>query len=801
MITSLSTSLMRVTLFWYVVGALVLFLGDPAWAEALYQRLMVYPWVPVFEMHGLGTAAAVQWRLLMYWTAPVVVMWAVSLGIGALVAEVHCQLALRKQRLNLKPTGEFWGVTVPHFSLGALPRATTPKLTGQAVTLGGPGGRAKGNKAAKVALQGAMKEAVKMLTPAERQLAEELLQLLLQSPDHYAGAGHGVGLLEHTLNVVTEAAAKVTTEFRMPLLAALSHDIGKLITFQPDGQGGWKRKGLHSRESARIIATLPSFQDLPELHQRALLLAVKYDHAPNKMPELRGERDAVTLAMRTISALSQADRKATADEKERHLERLQPEDLLWKDFVDFLREAPVVQRGKKGVANQVNNPPDSPYLFLYEAPWRDAAVHRLPAEVAAALDLTRRDAGKMAKYTRILVERLRKEGLLVETYTSKDKDGATHELSVSDSNPLWDIQSGTGEKAVVLRGILVLKADELWRKLNYRISVKSPFPVQILAPNAGADGRVNEAPRANRDEPRTPDVSDGLKLADVDSSDAMAALGLTAEPAEEVLKAGKPKTRARGGFRSAPVSTPADDAMFGLKTGETNVKESTPAPTAQASAVTQAESAGRVEVLDQDAQEQAELAAAMSGAPAAEALVEEDTSSMALNNALAYLNMGDASDEPAAADTLVADTAEESTRVPAQAETDAPAVVAAEKPAKPAPASVKPPHAEMPNDAVKLPVADKAEKPVMPAQDKSQPEESPAELSRAEKREGLAIADEAAVGQYPGLKVGDKYYTEHSRAVQAGLKKPGSRYKGDNREKSLDLTEGGPRRGRRRLTT
>lgn len=799
MITSLSTSLMRVTLFWYVVGALVLFLGDPAWAEVLYQRLMVYPWVPVFEMHGLGTAAAVQWRLLMYWTAPVLVMWAVSLSIGALVAEVHCQLALRKQRLNLKPTGEFWGVTVPkgpRGSLGALPRATTPELTGQAVTLGGAGGRAKGKKAAKVALQGAMKEAVKMLTPAERQLAEELLQLLLQSPDHYAGAGHGVGLLEHTLNVVTEAAAKVTTEFRMPLLAALSHDIGKLITFQPDGQGGWKRKGLHSRESARIIATLPSFQELPELHQRALLLAVKYDHAPNKMPELRGERDAVTLAMRTISALSQADRKATADEKERHLERLQPEDLLWKDFVDFLREAPVVQRGKKGVANQVNNPPDSPYLFLYEAPWRDAAVHRLPAEVAAALDLTRRDAGKMAKYTRILVERLRKEGVLVETYTSKDKDGATHELTVSDSNPLWDIQSGTGEKAVVLRGILVLKADELWRKLNYRISVKSPFPVQILAPNAGADGRVNEAPRANREEPRTPDVSDGLKLADVDSSDAMAALGLTAEPAEDVLKASKPKTRARGGFRSAPASTPADDAVFGLKTGDADVKDSTPAPAAQASVATSTESAGQDEVLDQEAQEQAELAAAMSGAPAAEAPAEEDTSSMALNNALAYLNMGDAS-EPAAADTPV----EESNSVPAQPEAATPAVAADKKPAKPTPAPVNTPLAEKPKDAVKPPVAEKAEKTPAPAPDLSQSEESPAELSRAEKREGLAIADEAAAGQYPGLKVGDKYYTEHSRAVQAGLKKPGSRYKGDNREKSLDLTEGGPRRGRRRLTS
>ncbi|KVP16798.1 hypothetical protein [Burkholderia ubonensis] len=810
MITSLSTSLTRVTIFWYIIGALFLFVGDPEWAEAIYQRLMVYPWVPVLEMHGLGTAAAVQWRLLLYWTVPMLMLWAVSLGVGAFVAEVKCQLGLRKQRLNLKPTGSFWNVTVPAYSLGRLPRATTPALTGQSVTLGGAGADVKGKKAARVELQGAMKEAVKMLTPAERQLAEELLQLLLQAPDHYAGLGHGVGLLEHTLNVVTEAAAKVTPEFRMPLLAALSHDIGKLITFQPDGKGGWKRKGLHSRESARILATLPAFQELPELHQRALLLAVKYDHAPNKMPELRGEREACTLALRTISALSQADRKATADEKERHLERLQPEDLLWKDFVDFLREAPVVQRGKKGVANQVNNPPDSPYLFLYEAPWRDEAVRRLPAEVAAALDLTRRDAGKMAKYTRILVDRLRKEGLLVETYTTKDKDGAAQELKVSDSNPLWDIQSGTGEKAVVLRGILVLKADDLWKKLNYRISVKSPFPVQILAPNADAAGRVNEAPRANRDEPRTPDVSDGLKLADVESTDAMAALGLTSEPTE-AAKTSKPKTRARGGFRSAPVTTPADDAMFGLKTGEEPAKAESPAPTEQDPvAVTPADTAGREDSLDQEAQEMAELAAAMGNESAPEAPAEEDSSSTALNNALAYLTAGDAGDEQPVPEASAIEVVEEVVEPsapdeqsvppqPANSEATAPVAAAEVKPVKQADASTKKPKEDAPKEAGNQPVAETTAK--APARTAEQPTESPAELSRAEKREGLAIADAAAVAQYPGLKVGDKFYTEHSRAVQAGLKKPGSRYKGDNREKALDLTESGPRRGRRRLTS
>jgi hypothetical protein len=820
MITSLSTSLARVLLFWYAVGVLVLFIGDPAWADALYQHLSFYPWVPVFDVHGLATAAAVQWRLLVLWTVPMAITWAASMGVGALVAEVKCQLGLRKQRSNLHPVGEFWKVTVPHFSLGRLPSSTSPKLTGQRVTLGGPGESKK--NAARVELQGTMKEAVKMLTPAERQLAEELLQLLLAKPDHYAGLGHGVGLLEHTLNVVTETAGKVTPEFRLPLLAALSHDVGKLITFQPDGNGGWKRKGLHSRESARILATLPAFQELPELHQRALILAVKYDHAPDKIPELRGEREAVTLAMRTISALARADRKATADEKERHLVRLQPEDLLWKDFVDFLREAPVVQRGKKGAANQVNNPPDSPYLFVYEAPWRDAAVRRLPAEVAAALDLTRRDAGKMAKYTRILIERLRKEGLLVESYTSKDKDGAAVELQVSDTNPLWDIQSGTGEKAIVLRGILVLRADDLWKKLNYRISVKSPFPVQILAPNADANGRVNDAPRANHEEQRTPDVSDGLKLANVDSTDAMASLGLTAEPSESAVKAAKPKTRTRGGFRSAPAATPADDAMFGLK-ADSAAKPAAPATTSAAGPVpqssqaapapdTSAEPTGEEELSDQEAQERAELAAAMGGTEATsiEAPVAEEGSSQALNNAMAYLMQDAPADEPAAETQDEASTTE-NTDVADEGGVGegSPAATPVGPVSAPAPVAVKPvrtaPDAEKkPKDEVKRPVAettDKAEKPSAPAAAATQSAEAPGELSRAERREGLAIADEAAVAQYPGLKVGDKYYTAHSRAVQAALKKPGSRYKGDNREKALDLTESGPRRARRRLTS
>lgn len=725
MISSLTNSLTRVTIFWYVVGLLVLFLGHPDWAESGYLRLaQLFPWVPELELEGLSSAANIQWQLLTYWSVPVLGVWLVAILLGAAISEIRCQVAMKGQLKNLKPDGEFGGVTVASYSLGQLPQATTPRAVGSRIALSkSDAKRGEGF----VNFKGAVADAVKMLTPGERLLCEQLIQLLTEHPDHYAGLGHGVSLLEHTLNVASQAAPKCTPEFRLPLLGALAHDIGKLVTFQPDGNGGWKRRGLHSRESARILVTLTGFRELPELHQDALLLAVKYDHAPNKMPDLRGNREASMLALRIINALSQADRAATAEEKDRHLERLQPEDLLWKDFVDFLREAPIATRGKKGTANMLNNPPDSAHLFIYEAAWRDAAVKRLPPEVAAALDLTRRDPGKLAKYTRILVERLRKEGLLLDGHG---------EMSVTELNPLWDIQSGTGEKSVVFRGVLALKAEPLWTKLNYRLSVKSPFPVTILAPNADADGRVNTAPKADTSAGGgVPEVNDGLKL-DITSASAMADIGLALAPAPGAAGdapppvARNPKSRPRATSR-AEAPDPAQDSIFGLTAAPAK-----PVPLRAAPAA---------------GQEAGPTPANTPPAPADSLPTPSDVNS--------------ASDEPAPAETKPAASAPD-----AQAPQAPPAALVPGL--DPAPA-----HA--------------------PTAPKSAPTPAAPELSRAERKAGLAIADAEAVTKYPQLKVGDKYYTEAAPAVSQGTIPAGRKYKENN---AVSLSESGPRRNVRRYS-
>lgn len=538
MIVSLITSLTRVTVTWYLVFLFAMFLGDPAWAEAAYKRLSALPGVPVFKMLGLQTAMKVQLHLLMYWTLPVLLAWVVLIFAGAAAAKVSVLGRLKAVSRNLKPTGSFGGVKVSHFSIGSLPTATTPGLEGDAVMFDVVGGVKKDGDVVKVAVRGKIKEAVLLLSPEERALSEELLQLLAANPDHFAGLGHGVGLLEHTFNVLSEAAPKCTSDFRLPFVAALAHDIGKLVTFIPDGKGGWTRKGWHTREGARILATLPSFGELPEAHQSALMLAIKYDHAPSKMPMLRGDKEASMLAMRIINALSAADKTATSDEKDRNLEKLQPENIIWRDFVDNLRDANVVQaNGKRGGNNQLSLPSNDKFAYLFETSWREEALKRLPAEVSAALDLTRRDSGKMAKYTNVLVQVLRDKGLLVrelDTVNVVDGEEVVQRVTLPPETALWDIRSGFVKDGVMaggaeFRGIIVLDRNLLWQALNYRINTVTDYKVYVIRPNAGKDGKVKKTVKQTKPskftEARTaqnqtgPEVSDGLRVS-MDSKEA-----------------------------------------------------------------------------------------------------------------------------------------------------------------------------------------------------------------------------------------------------------------------------------------
>ena len=51
-------------------------------------------------------------------------------------------------------------------------------------------------------------------------------------------------------------------------------------------------------------------------------------------------------------------------------------------------------------------------------------------------------------------------------------------------------------------------------------------------------------------------------------------------------------------------------------------------------------------------------------------------------------------------------------------------------------------------------------------------------LSMSERRAGIAVADAAAVQEWPHLREGDKYYTVEAGDVKDGLRPAGSRYEG-----------------------
>ena len=522
MITSLTTSLIRVILAWYGIGLLVFFLGDPAWAQSVYTRLVHYPFVPRFPVAGLSTAGAVQITLLSYWTLPLFVLLAGQLGAAYALAHFRVSGKLQDQKDALAPRGEFCLVKIPGFSVGNLAMPVVPKrktkhpikfVTENGALIGPP------TKEQYVGLP-VIEDVAAVLTdctPEELQLCAELVELLSSYEGHYAGAGHGVDLLDHTFNVALEAVGRCTPEFRLPLVAALAHDIGKLITFKKT-QDGWVRKGYHSREGARILASLPAFSALPLSDQRALILALKYEHTSNALPTLGGDVQATKTATRLLFALTASDKTATAAEKDRNLIKIQPEDLLWKDFVDNFFNVPVLQMGKKNNKNQINNP-RGPYVYLYEVTWREAAIARLPEEIAAVLDLNRRDTGRIAKYTRILVDRFRKEGLLIEEHEG---------MKVPADNALWNIRSGMIGKdldqGIAINGVIALNSTALWTYLDRRLPVFSDFNVRIESPNADGSGTVYTTVQDARSVPQLADkMSLGASVAQTNKDNSGAA--------------------------------------------------------------------------------------------------------------------------------------------------------------------------------------------------------------------------------------------------------------------------------------
>lgn len=158
------------------------------------------------------------------------------------------------------------------------------------------------------------------LTP----LASAILEIYAGSPEWPAASEgqHGdVTLLQHTLGVRARALALAEREGiprALAELAALGHDLGKLITLRvpSDGQGFLSPR--HSRMSVLVINTLPEWQTLTQEDRDDLIVAIAFHHQPNDIPVNTGLRARILLRLLRqadgLTTMRETRRAAPADE-------------------------------------------------------------------------------------------------------------------------------------------------------------------------------------------------------------------------------------------------------------------------------------------------------------------------------------------------------------------------------------------------------------------------------------------------------------------------------------------------------
>jgi HD domain len=129
--------------------------------------------------------------------------------------------------------------------------------------------------------------------------------------------GHpdGPRLLDHALAVRVRAMALARQGGLPPDLAelvGLGHDLGKLVTFRPDGPRYVRLIPHHDRMSAVLLAALPEWYFLPLKDREDLAMAVAFHHRRDRLPAR-----ATPRARALLDVLAEADE--TIRFQERHL--------------------------------------------------------------------------------------------------------------------------------------------------------------------------------------------------------------------------------------------------------------------------------------------------------------------------------------------------------------------------------------------------------------------------------------------------------------------------------------------------
>ncbi len=441
-------AVLRVLLLWWLVTLIYWSWDNASGVQVALDRLNglrnffgLAPVGPVL-VSALNDTQAL-WALVSNWTIWGLLATGLATGVGVFLAELQVRAESRTRDAQIAKSDAWRGATC---TLGPLPLPVMPPFQETALA----------------------PELAEIPSPYKEFLLE-ILGILAAHPDAYAGPGHGVSLLEHTMNVLIKA--KNAGQDSMQLCLAAAHDLGKISAYGRKKNGEWKLEKSHERESARWTSRLTSWQGLPEVERHALILALNYFHTPELMPTVGSNKETTRQARLLLKAVAPVDQAVTAEEKQAVLDATNLPGLALRTLLDNLPKIPFqvpgITKGTKAVAFKKGH-----RIYILEAPFRERVLPTMSSDITAALGRNFRAKGQMHPFTVALCLALQQENWLVTEI---------EDMKVQAKMPLWRLRSGTSE----FSGVLIIDMPD--NLMDVLPAQNTTYDLSVLGPQAKQD--------------------------------------------------------------------------------------------------------------------------------------------------------------------------------------------------------------------------------------------------------------------------------------------------------------------------
>ena len=390
-------------------------------------------------------------QVLTYWTFPSLLITAIAIILGIFLAFLIEFLSIRKKNNIIKPADEWRGIKV---SMGKLPLpAWKPELQKCNTFILNTVRTLNKNNKPKDNLS-------EQLESRHLQILCEILSYIDSNKDAFVGPGHGVNLLQHTLDVLKRSWTP-NCDPLTPIVAA-AHDAGKVLAWQRHPENNeWRRVGFHDDYGMLLISSLDSFQALDEEEKSVLKICIGYGHKENKIPIL--SKGLALRVEKILSIVNQMDRLQTSIEKKEVLDKGLSLDVVIDAFIRAVKDSPFntseTPNGSESICFRKGQT-----LYLLEPGFRDIFLSKLPEDIAAGFGSGFRKMGNMSPPTVALINYLKEAHWIIQ-----DGNGMKSECG------LWSVQFGKK----IFNGVLAVKLPE---EILDQLPDETPYDVRFDCP-------------------------------------------------------------------------------------------------------------------------------------------------------------------------------------------------------------------------------------------------------------------------------------------------------------------------------